>query len=104
MEKLIDEILDIFIDNVSCRHEVDWDEDGKHDHAEYNIDELLVKQKIKAIIKEPDEKLIEKKAKELHDELWSKWICPDYDCSNMIAFKTYFRSLLKEYMESICGL
>lgn len=69
MEKLIDEILDIFIENVSCTHNPDSDGTGRvYDHVEYDIDEARVKEKIKKLIKEKLEPWIEEKS----DELWAE--------------------------------
>lgn len=51
MEKLIDEILDIFIENVSCTHSPDSDGSGQiFDHVEYDLDEARVKEKINELM------------------------------------------------------
>ena len=51
MEKLIDEILEIFIENVSCHHIIEYNEGRPYDDVEYDIDENRVKEKIKGLFK-----------------------------------------------------
>lgn len=53
MEKLIEDIIDVILDDVNCHHEVDHDEDGDHISAEYNLNnEIKVKGMIKDLLQE----------------------------------------------------
>lgn len=51
MNKLIDEIIELILDDVDCHHEVDHEEDGTHMSVEYNLNnETKVRGMIKALI------------------------------------------------------
>ena len=53
MEKLIDDIIELILGDVSCYHEVDHDEDGSHMSVEYNLNrEEIVRIKIRELLGE----------------------------------------------------
>ena len=56
IDKLIDDIIELVLEDMDCHHEVDHDEDGVHTSVEYNLnDEARTRGKIKALIKNQEE-------------------------------------------------
>lgn len=47
MEKLIDDIIELILDDMCCHHEKDHDEDGIHTSVEYSLNNET---KIRAMI------------------------------------------------------
>lgn len=39
MDKLVDDIVELILDNVCCHHEVDKDEDGTHMSVDYSLND-----------------------------------------------------------------
>ena len=57
MDKLIDDIIELVLDDMDCHHEVDHEEDGTHMSVEYSLNnETKVKGKIGELIKKYEEK------------------------------------------------
>lgn len=52
LDRLVDDILEVVLEDMDCHHEVDHDEDGTHTSVEYGFKhELKVRNKIIAILK-----------------------------------------------------
>lgn len=62
IDKLIDDILELILEDMDCHHEVDQDEYGVHTSVEYSLnDEVKLRGKIKALLKpEVTEEFVEK--------------------------------------------
>lgn len=58
IDKLIDNILELVLDDMDCHHEVDHEEDGTHMSVEYSL-------KNETVLKERIEKLIDQSMQEL---------------------------------------
>jgi len=57
MEKLIDDIIELVLDDTCCHHEENWDEDGHHTSVEYNLNnETKLRQMIGELIEQSREK------------------------------------------------
>ena len=53
MDKLIDDIIELVLDDMDCHHEVDHDEDGTHMSVEYSLNnETKLRGKIGELIEE----------------------------------------------------
>lgn len=53
MEKLIDDILELILGDMGCRHEQDHDEDGVHMSVEYSLnDETRLRGMVKELIEQ----------------------------------------------------
>ena len=39
IDKLIDDIIELILEDVDCHHEVDYDEDGVHTSVEYSLND-----------------------------------------------------------------
>ena len=47
LDKLVDDILKVVLDDMDCKHEISHDEDGAHISADYDLkNELKVRNKI----------------------------------------------------------
>lgn len=91
--KLINDIIEVVLDDVSCQHRVDHDEDGAHTSVEYDLCyEAKIRDKILALL-EPrvvTEEWVEEKAKEIHKM---------YHFVSMLEFngaKDFIRSIIEE--------
>lgn len=52
IDKLIDDIIELILEDMDCHHEVDHDEDGVHTSVEYNLNnETKLRGKIKQLLK-----------------------------------------------------
>ena len=51
IDKLVDDILEVVLDDMGCHHEVDHNEGGTYTSVEYNLkDESRVRNKILALL------------------------------------------------------
>lgn len=56
MNRLIDDIIELVLNDMDCHHEVDYEEDGTHMSVEYSLNnETLLKERIERLIKKNGE-------------------------------------------------
>ena len=56
IDKLIDDIIELILEDMDCHHEVDHDEDGVHTSVEYSLNDEA---KLRGMIGELIDKAIE---------------------------------------------
>jgi len=101
MEKYIEAIIEIVLDNVSCEHEKpDPTYPGRMiAHATYSLDneDEVIKKCLKL---KPDsinkEEFIEKRARAMHTEIYGSLVKCDYQCNAMARFRIQVRKTLEE--------
>ncbi len=102
MDKLIDEIIELILEDMDCHHEVDHEEDGVHTSVEYNLkDETKLREKIGELIDKAREATLikeQEKAKLIWDAT-----CPGID-PTWLPTAENINALPKPLYDYIAGL
>lgn len=102
MEKYIEEIIEIVLDNVSCEHQEI--EDTLHgptfDDPTYSLEdeEAVIEKCLEILPRKPGitEEFIEKKARKLHQLVYGTLNKCDFKCHMMEKFRDQIRALFED--------
>lgn len=104
MEKYIEAIIEIVLDHVTCLHQEieEYPRGPKQADVTYGIDNeqevikkcLLLKPEAYHVVDK--EEFIEKRAREMHTEIYGSLVKCDYKCNAMARFRIQVRKTLEE--------